>query len=134
MKYLVRVYLFNLFALWFTGEILPALTVRGDWRTLAGAAFVLSLLMIFVKPLLKVLFIPVNILTFGLLSWAINVVVIYLLTIIVPEVTVSAWVFPGLTWEGFTIPAVSLNYWFSLIAVSLAVTFFSNLLHDVSEG
>ncbi len=133
MKYLLRVFLFNSFSLWFVSQVLPALTISGGWQVLLFAGFILSILMLLVSPILKILFIPINIITFGLLSWLINVIVLYLLTVFVSDVSIHAWQFPGLYWAGFAVPAISLSYIVSLILVSLSVTFFANLLHDISE-
>jgi len=133
MKYLVRVFLFNSFSLWFVSQIVPALQINGSWQVLLFAGFVFSLLMLLVAPILRILFIPINILTFGLLSWFINVIVLFLLTFFVPDVVVTAWTFPGVSFAGFVIPEIAFSYIVSLILVSLAVTFFVNLLHDVSE-
>ena len=133
MKYITRLFLFTVFALWLTSQLLPALTITGGWHTMLLAGVVLSLLMLIVAPLLRILFIPINIITFGLLSWLINVIVLYILTIFVPEVVVRAWTFPGFMWAGFVIPKQPLSYPLALIASSLLVTFFSNLLHSISE-
>lgn len=133
MKHLVRSFLFNVFALWFTGEILPAFVISGSWQTILIAGFVLSLLMLVIKPILKILFIPINIITFGLLSWVINVIVVYILTIIVAQIEIVSWIFPGITAWGFVIPSVSFTYIASLILCTFSITFFSNLLHAVSE-
>ncbi len=134
MKHLVRVFLFNMFGLWFTSQLLPPLVIVGNWQSLVTAGFVLSILMLTVQPLLKILFIPINIMTFGLLSWLINVIVLYLLTVFVSEVRIHAWLFPGITWSGFVIPSVAFSYTLSLIICALTVTFFTNLLHTISEG
>ncbi len=134
MKHLVRVFLFNMFGLWFTSQLLPPLVIVGNWQSLVTAGLVLSVLMLTVQPLLKILFIPINIMTFGLLSWLINVIVLYLLTVFVSEVQIHAWVFPGITWAGFVIPSVALNYPLALVISALTVTFFTNLLHTISEG
>lgn len=134
MKYLVRVLLFNIFGLWFTAQILPTLTLSSGWQPLILAGVTLSLLMLVVKPVLKILFIPINLLTFGLASLLINVIVIYLLTIFVPEVQIRSWQFPGITFAGFVVPAVFLTYPVALIVSSLVITFMVQLLHDVSEA
>lgn len=133
MKYLVRLFLFHVFALWFTSQVLPTLIVRGNWQVLFTGGLVLSLLMLLIAPVLRILFIPINILTFGLLSWFVNVVVLWLLTLVVPEISVRAWTFPGSSWGGFVIPPIHLDYVPSLIISSLVLTFLTNLLHHVSE-
>ena len=98
----------------------------------AYAGLVLSLLMLLVAPLLKILFIPINLLTFGLLSWVINVV-LYLLTVFVSGVSVVAWTFPGLSIAGFVLPEIAFSSFISFILVSLSLSMLINVLHDISE-
>ncbi len=133
MKHLIRVLLFNLFALWFVKEVFPALVVSGGVFTMLSAALGLSLLMLIVKPILKILFIPFNFLTFGIAGLFINVVVIYILTLIFPEVQIIPYTFPGLSWQGFMIPSVRFSYVGALVIVSAGVTIISHILHSVSE-
>lgn len=108
--------------------------MNGSLWTIFTAGLVLSLLMLIVKPILKILFIPINFLTFGIAGLFINVVVVYLLTLLMPEVIIRAFVFPGLSWGGFVIPSVNLSYLWSLVIVSVLITVISHFLHDVSEG
>ncbi len=133
MHYLIRVFLFNVFGLWLTRELLPFFVINGNWQTILSAAAVLSLLMLLVQPLLKILFIPINIITFGLLSWLINVIVLFLLTVFVDEVTITDWSFPGWYWSGFSLPAGHISYPLAMVIASLTITLLTNFLHDVSE-
>lgn len=134
MKYIVRVFLFNVFALWFTSEIYPGFVIPSGWQTIVSSGFVLSILMIIVKPLLKILFIPINLITFGLFAWVVNVIVIYLLTIVVPQISITAWTFPGFTSSSFIISPFLLSYSASLIITTLGITVISHILHGLSEG
>ena len=97
MKHLIRIFLFNFFALFVTREIYPGLQIAGGLQMIVIAGGVFSLLMLIVKPLLKILFIPFNFLTFGLAGWFINVVVMYILTLVLPEVVIRPFHFPGLS-------------------------------------
>ena len=133
MKYLLRLFLFNVFALWITSELITAVVIHGEWYLILLGGLVLSLLMLIVKPILKILFIPINLITFGLISWMINVIVMYLLTFLLPEIEIQPWTFPGITWSGFVVPSVHFSYVMTLIIVSVTVTVFTNLLHNLSE-
>lgn len=133
MKHLIRVFLFNVFALWLTSEWVPAVVVPGGWQTILFAGFTLSILMLLVTPILKILFIPINIITFGLLSWCIDVIVMYLLTVFVPEIRVQAFVFPGVVWSGFVIPKIQVSYLMALVLTSFSISTITNILHSVSE-
>jgi putative membrane protein len=131
MKRIVRIFVFHLIALWLTTQILVGFTISNNLAAFITSAFVLSLLMLIVKPILTILFIPINLITFGLLSWVINVVILYLLTLFVPAVVIVPWTFPGASWAGFAIPSFYLSYLLSLITSALVVTFISNTLEDL---
>lgn len=133
MKYLIRVFLFNTFGLWLTGQILPFFTIGTSWEAILLGGLFLTILMLIVKPILHILFIPINIMTFGLISWVVNVVVVYLLTLLEPTIQVTSWEFPGFTWAGFVIPAMSFSYIISLICATLTLTCITTILHKVSE-
>lgn len=133
MKYFIKTWVFYVFALWLTKELFPAFVAGGSWTTVFVSGLILSLLMLIVKPVLKILFIPINLITLGLLSWVINVIVIYLLTLLAPNVSVSAWYFPGVAWQGFTIPGTQLSYLICLIITSLCVTGITNFLESITE-
>lgn len=133
MKYLIRSYLINLFALWFTRQILPFFTIPDDLRIYALAAFILSILMLLVQPILKILFIPITIITFGILSWLINVIVLYIFLLFVPEIQVHAWIFPGFDVAGFIIPQFHMVYIVSLIVSSIVLTSITNILYSITK-
>jgi len=133
MKHIIRAFLFNVFALWFASQLLPTIVIPQGWQAVILAGFTLSMLMLIVKPILKILFIPINILTFGLLNWVINVIVIYLLTVFVPEIQIHPWIFPGAMWAGFVVPAIHFTYVTALVASSLLITIITDVLHYVSE-
>lgn len=133
MKHFVRMFLFQVVALWFTTQLVPTLVIPGTGKTLLVAGLVLSLLMLIVRPLLSILFIPINLMTLGLFSWFVNVIVVYLLTVFVPEVTVRPWQFPGFSWSGFSTPPFFVSYGAALIITSLILTGLTNLLTYVSD-
>lgn len=133
MKHILRVFVFYTLAIWIASQVLPTFTIRGSWSVLVLAGVSLGLLMLIVKPLLTILLIPVTILTFGLLSWLSNVVVLYLLTVIVPEVAIREWTFPGVSWSGFIVPSFHVNWFFALIVTSFVITGITNTLEATSE-
>jgi putative membrane protein len=134
MKHLMRTLLFNVFALWLTSQLFPGMVAPGGWQTLLFAGCILSLLMLIITPILKILFIPINILTFGLMSWFVNVIVIYLLVFFVPEIQIHAWTFPGFTFSGFIIPSFHLTYFMSLVVTSFFISTITDILHSVSDN
>lgn len=74
--------------------VFPSVTYM-DYTTLIGAGIVLALLQMFVRPLLKLLLLPINIITLGLFSWVINVFVLWLVDAVVPGFDILPTVFFG---------------------------------------
>lgn len=129
MKHLIRQYLINLGALWATTEILPALTVSGEIRGVLIGALALMLTNIFLVPLLKVLLLPLNLLTLGLFAWLSNVLALYFLTITLPYFQVSSYQFLGFTYQGFVIPSFNLSPFFVVVLASLILGFIIHFLN-----
>lgn len=122
MKGLLRVFLFHLAALWLTTLWISGLKIAGGWRTYFLAAIILALLNILLKPVLKLLFFPVNALTLGLFTIVINGAVFYLFLQLVPEAMISAWIFPGFNQFGVSLPAQEIPFIGVLMIVSLSIS------------
>lgn len=133
MKYLLRLFIFNVFALWLVSELYGGLIISGGVGNIFTAGLVLSGLMFIVKPILKILFIPINFITFGIGNWFINVVILFLLTIILPAVIIREYTFPGLSWQGFMIPSINFNYFWSMVIISVSLTTITHIIHGISE-
>ena len=134
MKHLVRSYLFYLVALFLSTQVFgDSFKLPVDLKTWLIAAGILSLLNLLLKPILNLLLLPITLLTLGLFSFVINAAVFYLFLQLAPEVTISAWTFPGITIANFALPAFALPYLGTLIAVSVLVSVSTNFLAYLVE-
>ncbi|HMP67644.1 MAG TPA: phage holin family protein [Candidatus Paceibacterota bacterium] len=80
-------WIFSTIAILIAAYLLPGVTV-----TLLGAvilAVVLGIINVFIKPIVLILTLPINILTLGLFSLVINALLIMLAAMIVPDFSVS---------------------------------------------
>jgi len=131
MKSIVRNYLINLGALWVATQALPAISVVGGVRGLLIGALAFMVANILLVPLLKILLLPLNLLTLGLFAWLSNVLALYFLVNVVPYFNVTTYSFSGLYWQGFSLPAVDLTVFQVVIVASFLLGFiihFSNWL------
>lgn len=133
MKYIMRMILFQSIALWVTSELLAGLSISGGLGGIVTAGVILALLTMFIKPILSILFLPLNFLTLGLANWLIGAVILYILTILVPDVSVSAWEFPVGAFVGFTSPSMRFSYPVSLILSALCITFLVKIFENVTD-
>jgi len=125
-KYL-RFFLINLFALWLVAYIFTGVSFTGGWQTLALAALVLTLLGTLIKPLIKLLLLPINLITLGTFRWLINVITLWLVTIIVPQFEIRGFLFEGVNYQGFTIPSFYLATFWAFVLTSLVISLVTTL-------
>jgi putative membrane protein len=77
MHFLVRL-LINAAALWVATHIVPGIDYQGRWTSLLIVALVFGVLNASVRPLIKVLTLPLLILTLGLFTLVINALMLML--------------------------------------------------------
>lgn len=71
------------------GVNLAALAGQNFWLILALAGGSLGLMNVIIKPILKALTLPLRIITFGLFSFVINALMVWLSDVIFPQLTIQ---------------------------------------------
>lgn len=131
MKNLFRNVLYNSLAIFIISQILPGVKVYGGFFTYILGGLALTILLILLKPILNILALPLNLITMGMFSFLVNVVIFYILTVLVIGITISAFTFPGYEYAGFIIPKIYINTLFAFVLVSFlqaAIVTFINWL------
>ena len=108
--------------------LFPGFQVNNDGLTLIIAAFSLTIINLVIRPILKLILLPLNILSFGMFKWIINVLNLFLLTILINDVRFVAFDFPGFNQYGISLPAFSLPALGSLLAGSFLLTLIRKLI------
>lgn len=90
MKVLVTLIL-NGLAVFMTSELLPGISVDNFWTAIV-VAVVLGIVNTFLKPLLIILTLPINIVTLGLFVFVINAVLVILVGMFVPGFVVESFI------------------------------------------
>lgn len=80
-----------------------------------------------VVPLLKIMFLPLNILTFGFFTWLINVLALYFLTTFMPAFKLVPYTFSGLDLGMLIVPQITFNTLQVAIIASLLIGLFANI-------
>ncbi len=96
----------------------PLISVA-NWSTLIIASLVLTVLYVLIRPILKLLFLPINVITLGLFSSVINIFLLWFTTYLVPGFEIRAVILLG-------IPLSSLA---TLVVVSFFIGSLQSLLH-----
>lgn len=117
MKGFIRSIILTIVAILLLSWFLPGVGVANS-VTLILAGVVLALLNATLRRFLNIILLPINILTLGLFGWVINALVLYLTTLLVPGFSIGPVEILGQT----------LNSFWSLIAVSFALSVVSSFL------
>jgi putative membrane protein len=83
MHFILR-YLGTVAAFILTVYLVPGLVVTGGWQTILLAALVWSVIVMVIRPILRILTLPITILTFGIFSLILNALLFWGMSFIVP--------------------------------------------------
>lgn len=128
MKKILRAFVINLAAVIVISQIISGFKISEGYEGIILTSAVLTGVNFGIKPLIKLLLLPINLLTLGAFRWLTNVFSLYLVTLIVPHLSVVGYDFPGFVYQGFVIPEMYLaKIWVLVISsflISLLTTFF----------
>lgn len=133
MKTLLRYFLINLSALWATAQIVPGFVFDGGFITLLKAAIVFTVINMIAVPILRVLLLPLNLLTLGLFSWVVNVLALYFLVRLVPKLHLTSFYFSGVSFGGIVVPPMDLSAFWTAMVCALIIGLITHFLHWVSH-
>ena len=131
-KYL-QLFLINFLALWLIGNFIPGVQFINGNQAIALASLALTLASFIIKPLVSLLLLPVNLLTLGSFRWLVNVITLWLVTLIVPQFKISGFLFKGFFYQGFTIPPMSINIFWAYVLISLTLSIITTFILWVSK-
>lgn len=130
IKNVLRAIVANAIAIFATAYIIDGFNVDGNLQVIGIGAVVLGLVNVFVKPILKIVSFPINIITLGLFNWIINALVIYLTVYLVDGISISEGFF-SLNYMGIVIPEIYLSWFWTLIAASVSIGIINWLVRKI---
>lgn len=122
MKSFLKTILLNALAIATVSYLSPGLNYSHDLKVLLTASLILALANAIVRPFLKLILLPINLLTLGLFGWFINVIILYLVTLIVPQFSVNSFSF------SFGGSHFVLSTFLAYIAITLLLNLFGTLI------
>lgn len=128
MKTLLRYFLINTAALWVTTQLIPGLVYTGGIKTLLTGGVAFTLINFFLVPFLRILLLPLNLLTLGFFAWLANVLALYALTSVISGFHLIPFKFAGLTYNGFIVPSLYLSVFWVAVMASLLIGLITHFL------
>lgn len=133
MRKIIRFGLIFAFALTTGYSVLHHIILHNGIVTVVKVAAILAIFEVIVKPIIKILLLPINILTLGLFRVVINTFGLYIATFLVSDFAIGSAYLPRINILGIIIPALELHgflsYLFTSIIVGSLFNFFKLILN-----
>jgi len=99
--------------------------------TIIKTAAVIAIFEIIIKPVLKLLLLPINLITLGAFRVIINVLGLYLAVFLLADFSVANISTGTISWQGFTIPSINLSGFFAYFATSFSLSLLLNIFNSL---
>jgi putative membrane protein len=94
---------------------------------LAGASLTVASLL--ARPVINLLLLPINLITFNLFKWVSSAIALYLVTLVVPGFKITHFYFAGMASNLFTIPPFSLEGILSYAVFAFIISFITSSIY-----
>lgn len=122
-------------ASFYTAQYLVAgFRIDANWQSYLTAAIIFLLFNLLVAPLIKLLLLPINLLTLGLFRWLTQILVIYLFDLFYAGVTITSYNFTGYSSGLLALPAGNVAFFWVLCLVALIMSITYNLVVTLLQG
>lgn len=129
MKKILRHFAVDTFSLWVISQVAQGLVFEKGIETLIIAGVGLTLVSLLAKPVINLLLLPLNLVTFGLFRWVASAVVLYLVTLLVKEFKITYFFYPGLNNKWIEIPPITLQGAGAFIGFAFLLSFISSFIY-----
>lgn len=137
MRSLIVKIVATMVSFYITASLIAGFRIDPSWQSYLISALIFLLFNLLVTPLIKLLLLPINLLTLGLFRWITQVIVIYLFDVLYTGITISSYYFAGFSTSVLALPAGNISaFWvYCLSALVMSVSYnitMSLLLGDSS--
>lgn len=125
MRSLIAKIVSTMVSFYITSSLISGFKIETTWQSYLIASLIFLLFNLLVTPLIKLLLLPINLLTLGLFRWITQVLVIYLFDILYTGITISSYYFAGFTSSILALPAGNLSsFWvYCLSALIMSISY-----------
>lgn len=131
MKRIFRMLIFTAIAIYATSLWNKGFLIDLNIKTFAQATLIVAIIYYLIYPLSKIILLPLNFISLGLVSLVVYFLLFYFLFARYNLVEIRPWVFSGISILGFTIQKTNINYFFNVILSSLSISFIINFLGKI---
>jgi putative membrane protein len=130
MKRIVRCFVIDTGALYIIWKITSGLVFEDGFQSLILTGAALMLVSFLIKPVINLLLLPLNLITFGLFRWVGHAITLYLVDLVLTDFSVHAFYFAGFQLGNFVFPSLSFESGFlSYIGFSFFLALITSVIY-----
>ncbi len=130
LRLLFRSIAINLASVYIAANILSGIIIYvGGPKTLLMAAVVIALVNLLVKPIVNLLLLPIHLVTMGVFRWVANLITLYVVTIVVPNLQIHSFTFSGVDLKYVIIPVVHFSAFGAFLVSTFVLTVTFHLIY-----
>lgn len=133
MRHYLKALIISAIAFYIAYTFVPTITLGSDPQNILVVIGGILLTSVIIKPIFSIILLPINILTFGFLAFALNIALIFTFTRFLPGFSIAPYDFPGANIQGFIIPARDMNQLETILAAAVIITAVQKVLHIIFE-
>jgi putative membrane protein len=129
MKNILKHYIIDTISLYLISQAVSGMVFENGITSLLLAGLGIMLTSFIVKPIINLLILPLNLLTFGLFRWLSSAITLFIVTMVVPGFKIYNFMFSGFSSPWIDIPKLTLLSPLSFIAFSFLITFVTSIIY-----
>jgi putative membrane protein len=129
MKRILRHYFIDTLALYAASQIASGVVFEKGIESLLLAGIGLSAASLLARPIINLLLLPINLVTFGFFRWVSSAAALYLVTLIIPGFKIVEFHFYGFSSQWFDIPALEFHGVLVYVAYSFVLSLITSLVY-----
>jgi len=129
VKKLLRNYIIDTSTLYAASLIATGMSFNEGVKTILLAGLGVTIALKLVKPIINILLLPINLITFNLFKWISSSIAFYLVTLVVPGFIISGFYFAGIQTSWFDIPTLNFSGVLAYVAYSFTLSIISSVIY-----
>ncbi|HLE48653.1 MAG TPA: phage holin family protein [Patescibacteria group bacterium] len=129
MKKLLRHFVIDTLSLFYISTLASGMVFGNGPKTLILAGISVSIVSIIGRPVINLMLLPLNLVTFGLFRWVASSIVLYISTLIVPAFKIQSFLYSGLSTKWLEIPQLSFSGIWAFVAFSFLLSVVTSLIY-----
>ena len=122
MKTILRHYIIDTLSLYLATQIASGVVFAKGTESILLAGVGLTAATMIIKPLINILLLPINLITFNFFKWLSSTIALYLVTLVVPGFKIIEFAFHGFSTKWIDIPSFNFEGILAYVAFSFLLS------------